>query len=520
MNPNPKRDSFVNFAAAQFRQDLETTTSSEQRVAPPSAQSVRDGTQTWDRLAHATHLLGYALAMSFFGLLYLFYLASIPWGEDDGNGVQLLDKWLVLRGLWTPGFAAFTVVSWANISQYSNIFSQYDVLDFGPKYARVNLIVGAACVFLNYGSVALLLSTGVDAKYWVADVLVAAFWMVVLIAAEMSLRAKWGERDLKIRKQHGTESNVADQNSAAGQEGMAAAAKALLPRVNAGLNPGETSEPTTQKTENKLLGLVPMIATLSVMLLYPFLVIPTFWSGTVTTRMLICLLLHPVLLEAGEALGRSAKGGVTAEALAKGSITFDFAEQQIVQTSLTSFAFKQLMAFFRRFMLLNMGSPDATIAAVVAASMEEAVERGFLVEFDQALRKLRGMPKLQGDELRLQRLVWMCDANQSAIAELNAILVSSFAQILLGRHAQFIALGYTPGEPLDPVVVFVQLLVELALEAAVDMIAMWSEKEHGIPVTHYFRLVHSSKFFVFHAAAGVGLTGTALYAFIRHPNFL
>ena len=34
-------------------------------------------------------------------------------------------------------------------------------------------------------------------------------------------------------------------------------------------------------------------------------------------------------------------------------------------------------------------------------------------------RRWRGMPKLEGDELKLQRLVWTCDANQSAIAELN-----------------------------------------------------------------------------------------------------
>ena len=40
------------------------------------------------------------------------------------------------------------------------------------------------------------------------------------------------------------------------------------------------------------------------------------------------------------------------------------------------------MAFYRRMMLLNMGSPSATMAAIVAASIEEAVSRGFLVEID------------------------------------------------------------------------------------------------------------------------------------------
>ena len=268
-----------------------------------------------------------------------------------------------------------------------------------------------------------------------------------------------------------------------------------------------------------MLRMVPIFAVITVALLYPLLVIPAFINGDIQTRMLICLLLHPILLESGEAIGRSTVGGITADALERGEITLEEAEKKIVRNSIASILFKQLMAIYRRLMLLDMGSPEATIAAVVGASIEEATERGFLVEFDRALRRWRGQPELEGDELRLQRLVWMCDANQSAIAELNAIMTSTFAQLLLERHAQLLALGYTVGEPLDAVVVFVQLLVELALEVVVDMVAMWAEIEHGIPVTHYFRLVRSSKYFIYHAATGITATIFALYSFVRHPNF-
>jgi hypothetical protein len=268
-----------------------------------------------------------------------------------------------------------------------------------------------------------------------------------------------------------------------------------------------------------MLGLVPQVAVISVGLLYPIVVVPAFISGTIQTRMLICLLLHPILLEAGEALGRSTKGGYTADALERGDITLAQAEKRIVQGTLSAFDFKQLMAIYRRLMLLNMGSPDATIAAVVAASIEEALERGFLVEFDRALRNLQGKAELEADELRLQRLVWMCDANQSGVAELNAILVSSFAQLLLEPYGQLIALGYAVDAPLNAVGVLVQLMIELTLEVGVDMVAMWAETEHGIPVTHYFRLVRSSKYFIYHAAVGICTTAFALYSFVRHPNF-
>ena len=281
--------------------------------------------------------------------------------------------------------------------------------------------------------------------------------------------------------------------------------------------PAEADAPTT--FAETMVSLIPVGAVLTVGLLYPLLVVPTFIGGTIPTRMLICLLLHPLLLEAGEAIGRSSKCGTTADKLESGDINLEQAEKRIVQTSLTSFGFKQLMAIYRRLMLLNMGSPDATIAAVVAASIEEALERGFLVEIDGALRRMRGQLELHGDELRLQRLVWMCDTNQSAIAELNAILISSFAQLLLERHAQVLAIGYTAGIPLNSVGVFVQLMVELTLEVGVDIVAMWAETEHGIPVTHYFLLIHSAKFFVWHAATGIGMTCFALHAFVRHPNF-
>ena len=197
-----------------------------------------------------------------------------------------------------------------------------------------------------------------------------------------------------------------------------------------------------------------------------------FFGGSTKTRFFISLVLHPLVLESVEAIGRSSSSEKVAASLQKGRITLEQAEAKTVQNELQAFAMKQLMAYFRRFMLLNMGSPEATIAAIVGASVEESLERGFLVEIDIKIRQWRGKLKLEGDELRLQQLVWMCDANQSAVAELNAILVSSFAQVLLERHSVILALGYTAREPLDVAVVFVQLMVELTLEMAVDIVAM------------------------------------------------
>ena len=100
---------------------------------------------------------------------------------------------------------------------------------------------------------------------------------------------------------------------------------------------------------------------------------PLFFTSGPQTRIFICLFVHPVLLEAGEAVGRGTRSDATALALRKGTIkTYEEAAEQIVEDSLLDSVFKLIMAFYRRFMLLNMGSAQVTMFAVVAASIEEA----------------------------------------------------------------------------------------------------------------------------------------------------
>ena len=115
------------------------------------------------------------------------------------------------------------------------------------------------------------------------------------------------------------------------------------------------------------------------------------------------------------------------------------------------------------------------------------------MEIDTQIRRIRNKAPLEDDDLRLQRLVWMCDANQSVIAELVAIIGSSIIQILMQRNALVFAIGYgdEPGVPLDVPTVFVQMMVELLLEMIVDSTVMWAEGEHGIPITRYFEHVRS-----------------------------
>ena len=488
----PRRGTFVAFVAAQaFRPSVAAV------VPVPEPEAVIAQTGAWERLVHCASLLGYALLCSFCVLLSLVYAADLPWTQPNTAGVPVLNQWAVLYGIFVPAYAGMAVSCYAYVHQ----LTQSPV--GGPQYAQWTLgwccFVAAVCGGLHAG----LLGAGVDLKYTGVDVLVMCLVITANLAGDGQGRRLWAARDHTVKKKNPYVGPSSAAPTTRGKSGPATAATTPWGGV-----------------VGTCLHFLPTLSGTFVACLYPWLVIPTFFGGSTAVRFGICLGLHPFLLEAAEAMGRSASSGRVAAQLRRGQFPAAVAEARIVQSSLPPFMIKQLMAYYRRFMLLNMGSPTATLAAVVAASLEEALERGFLVEFDTALRRWRGQPELQAAELRLQRLVWMCDANQSAVAELNAIVVTSLAQILLERHAAVLALGYVAGTPLDVAVVFVQLLLELALEVAVDQVAMWAETEHGVPVTHYFTLVRSSKAFLFHACVAVYTAVLAAHAFLRHPTFL
>lgn len=174
-------------------------------------------------------------------------------------------------------------------------------------------------------------------------------------------------------------------------------------------------------------------------------------------------------------------------------------------------------------MLLNMGSDASTKIALVVASLEEALSRGFIVEIDAVLRRWTNKPPLEGNELRLQRLVWMSDANLSSIAEFTAILTTTFAQVILQRHALVLALGYDApdanGSVLNVAAAFAQLMLEVVLEVMVDATVMFVEHEHGVPVLEYFVRSNRVLPLLCMASTCISMFVLALYGFMRVPTF-
>lgn len=134
--------------------------------------------------------------------------------------------------------------------------------------------------------------------------------------------------------------------------------------------------------------------------------LPLFLRTSIVAQLLLVLFIHPFLLECTEAFFRASTGGNITRLLEKG-MTKELAHRRITQASLSGYGVKVMFAFFKRFMLLNIGDSNAKIVALTCAAVEETATRIATPSVDRALyRFLSGGKKLSGVELEAQRVVW------------------------------------------------------------------------------------------------------------------
>ena len=110
-----------------------------------------------------------------------------------------------------------------------------------------------------------------------------------------------------------------------------------------------------------MISLLPLIGTILVGFIYPLVVLPSYFASSTSTRVLLVLLVHPIVLESLEAFSRSSKANNAVKLQQQGDIPMEKIQRTIIQDTLISFGTKQLMAFFRRFMLLNVGFLDRSL---------------------------------------------------------------------------------------------------------------------------------------------------------------
>ena len=85
---------------------------------------------------------------------------------------------------------------------------------------------------------------------------------------------------------------------------------------------------------------------------YNFVILPQYFASGTTTRMAICLVMHPIALESAEAFSRLNKSGSVLALLRKGKLTPEKARCRAVENSMDAFILKVMMAFYRRMQVL------------------------------------------------------------------------------------------------------------------------------------------------------------------------
>ncbi len=378
-----------------------------------------------------------------------------------------------------PTMFLYGIITTSNIAKSNTEYNPQS----GRKYAIAPLIL-TLFLPLIFSYLLRIVFLSVDVKYYFVTAAALVPFVLVFVACDKYARIKWYQADTKLPSKK---------------------AKKHIPAAK----PKPIQKPSRFE---KYATLIFLALNTFFILAYALFILPVYFAASVSTRMVICLVVHPIAVESNEALSRI---GVISTAKDK---NIDAAKDIILNESQVAFIGKVFLSFCRRFMLLNLGDPSSTLITIIFTSMEEAFMRAFIIEMDTALRAWLGKPALEGQMLELQRFVWSVDINQSCLAEFIAIIVSTVVYGLMEPHALGINLGYAYGESVAGGLVFVQLLVELLMEGAVDIVALWAESEHGIPIDEYFKLTDSVFIFTLHAAGSALSVLVCLYSFVRYPT--
>ena len=114
---------------------------------------------------------------------------------------------------------------------------------------------------------------------------------------------------------------------------------------------------------------------------YNFFILPSYQSSSLAVQLALVMLIHPFLLEITEAFIRASSSGNYLK-LVKGGMTKEQALRRIFQTHTSAYAVKQVMAIYRRLMLINVRHPSARMMCIAGAAVEETLTRTFIVQID------------------------------------------------------------------------------------------------------------------------------------------
>ena len=464
------------------------------RPSRPSAVEIVDE-GSYGIFKHGVALLGYSLQLSLVGVLQIIALAALPWEQPREQqpapgggslgalapGAPRFNDQTHLWGYVVPFMFVASFMGACNISQSASNPRCGPAVAWPITFLRAGVLPA-----LVFGGIAALLTYhfGVSLKFYTLDIAVLVVFCVAHVLIEVTKREQHYERTIGMAPTKSLGRRLSKRLS-----------DAILPAAFVKQDDSPTEREGGEKTKTNMAAIASTIwvslAIIFVLTLYPSVAIPWFMNSTPAARMVMVLVLHPIAYELTDALMRSADISLSTGTKSSPTKMMDgtFEDKQ------AQFLFIQIMACFRRFLLLNIGDRRLTIYAIVLTGGEEAATRACMPLIDAAIRKKRGQEKLKGDALDLQKVAWMNTINLQMIAEFNAIILSSVAYIVFAKHRYIFNFGYGNVEKdvLGGGLVFIQLLLELGTEILVDHVAMRMENySHDIPVTRYFSWLKSA----------------------------
>eukprot|EP00948_MAST-09A_sp_MAST-9A-sp1_P000562 g562.t1 len=167
-----------------------------------------------------------------------------------------------------------------------------------------------------------------------------------------------------------------------------------------------------------------------------------------------------------------------------------FTDRVVIPSQYGSFFIEAFIQLYRRMLLGTMKSDNNIVLALTILSIEEAVMRGTLAERDLFLRKVFGAKPRSAKMQKKVRIGWAVSIVNSMVIEITMIIVSKFVLLAFRSHWFVFNFGYQRSTLPSVELVVGQIMRELTIELAIDLIALRKEMlKSEIPANVFFDLL-------------------------------
>ena len=238
------------------------------------------------------------------------------------------------------------------------------------------------------------------------------------------------------------------------------------------------------------------------LIVYMVVLVPVFRSASMSVRLLILLVGHPLLKTSLEYIIR--------DMILRSDVAPHFACGGL-------FGIDAIFGLVGRFFIVTSGgkSVDGALLAILFAGVQQYTCRSMRIDFTAFSRWFRGKPAMTELELARLKSIVAVEERQCMACEVACIIVATVYELSLWEFRWFFDLGYgTTAErpPLHQTLLLCAL--QIATEALVDVLAVYRELKSGIPLLNVWQ--NRNKVWVFKEMVQMALAAVLICCMIYH----